>query len=181
MLSLIDDMAGSHPGRVRLVLSNTPTAAGIFKANARGIMAKVVDYDYYKPNSLAFELALQNHLEAYKIDLICLAGFMHILGSNFIAAWKGRILNIHPSLLPKYKGLNTHQRAIDAGDKEAGCTVHEVVTELDSGRILGRGYVHILAGETAISLASRVLVQEHLLYPKIVRNFIKSLSPKNSH
>ena len=180
MLSLIDDMTGPHPGRVRLVLSNTPKAAGISKAVARGITAKVVDYQTYKPNISAFEQALQNQLEAHKIDLICLAGFMHILGSNFIASWKGRILNIHPSLLPKYKGLDTHQRAIDAGDYIAGCTVHEVVTELDSGRILARGYVNILSDEDALSLAARVLVQEHLLYPKVVREFIDNLLNKIS-
>ena len=135
---------------------------------------------FYKPNISAFEQALQNQLEAHKIDLICLAGFMHILGSNFIASWKGRILNIHPSLLPKYKGLDTHQRAIDAGDYIAGCTVHEVVTELDSGRILARGCVNILSDEDALSLAARVLVQEHLLYPKVVREFIDNLLNKIS-
>lgn len=180
MLSLIDDMTGPHPGRVRLVLSNTPKAAGISKAIARGITAKVVDYQTYKPNIASFESELQNQLEAHKIDLICLAGFMHILGSNFIAAWKGRILNIHPSLLTKYKGLNTHQRAIDAGDHIAGCTVHEVVTELDSGRILAQVYVNILLDEDASSLAGRVLLQEHLLYPKVVRDFINNLITKNS-
>ena len=180
MLSLIDDMTGSHPGRVMLVLSNTPKAAGISKAIARGITAKVVDYQTYKPNISAFESELQNQLEAHKIDLICLAGFLHILGSNFIAAWEGRILNIHPSLLPKYKGLDTHQRAIDARDHKAGCTVHEVVNELDSGPILAQGYVNILRNDDALSLASRVLVQEHLLYPKVVRDFIHNISTKNS-
>ena len=180
MLSLIDDMTGPHPGRVRLVLSNTPKAAGISKALARGITTKVVDFQTYKPNISAFEAALQNQLETHKIDLICLAGFMHILGSNFVAAWKGRILNIHPSLLPKYKGLDTHQRAIDAGDDIAGCTVHDVVKELDSGRILAQGYVNILLDEDAISLAGRVLVKEHLLYPKVVRGFINNLLTKNS-
>ena len=179
MLSLIDDMTGPHPGRVRLVLSNTPKAAGISKAVSRGITAKVVDYQTYKKDRAAFDLELQNQLIHHEIDLILLAGFMHILGRNFIVGWKGRILNIHPSLLPKYKGLNTHQRVIDAGENETGCTVHEVVTDLDSGRILGQSYVKVLSDETALSLAKRVLVQEHLLYPKIVRNFIHEFSTRN--
>ena len=179
MLNLIDDMAGSHPARVRLVLSDTPKSTGISKALLRGVAAKILDYQSFNKNRTAFELELQNQLVHHNIDLILLAGFMHILGSNFVAAWKGRILNIHPSLLPKYKGLNTHQRAIEAGENETGCTVHEVVTDLDSGRILGQSYVNILSDETALSLAKRVLVQEHLLYPKVGRNFIREFSTGN--
>ena len=179
MLNLIDDMAGSHPARVRLVLSDTPKCTGISKALLRGIEAKVVDYQTFKKNSAAFDLELQNQLAHHEIDLILLAGFMHILGKNFIMAWKGRILNIHPSLLPKYKGLNTHQRVIDAGENKTGCTVHEVVTDLDSGRIHGQSFVEVLSDETALSLAKRVLVQEHLLYPKVVRNFIREFSNRN--
>jgi len=179
MLNLMDDMAGSHPARVRLVLSNTSKSTGIPKALLRGVAAKVVDYQTFKKNRLAFDLELQNQLVQHKIDLVLLAGFMHILGKNFIVGWKGRILNIHPSLLPKYKGLNTHQRVIDAGENETGCTVHEVATDLDSGRILGQSYVKVLSDETALSLAKRVLVQEHLLYPKVVRNFIREFSNRN--
>ncbi len=104
---------------------------------------------------------------------------MRVLKKKFIDEYNGKIINIHPSLLPKYKGLNTHQRVIDAGENETGCTVHEVVTDLDSGRILGQSYVNILSDETALSLAKRVLVQEHLLYPKVVRNFIREFSTGN--
>ena len=103
---------------------------------------------------------------------------MHILSLNFVSTWKGRLLNIHPSLLPKYKGLDTHQRAIDAGDCEAGCTVHEVIAELDSGLILGQSQVAIIPGDTAESLSKRVLEEEHILYPKVLRNFINGISKK---
>ena len=178
MISLIEDMRGSHPGRVKLVLSNTPNAAGIAKAIAKGIKTKVVDYQAFENNNLAFEKALNKELEKNEIDIVCLAGFMHILSLNFVSAWKGRLLNIHPSLLPKYKGLDTHQRAIDAGDCEAGCTVHEVVAELDSGLILGQSQVAIIPGDTAESLSKRVLEEEHILYPKVLRNFIDGVSKK---
>ena len=108
---------------------------------------------------------------AYQIDMICLAGFMRVLTAGFTDHWSGRMLNIHPSLLPKYKGLNTHARAIEAGDKRAGCTVHEVTAELDDGPILGQISVPILSGDTPANLAARVLVQEHQLYPAVLKRF----------
>ena len=104
-------------------------------------------------------------------DIICCAGFMRILTPGFIAKWQGRMLNVHPSLLPKYKGLQTHQRAIDAGDTQAGCSVHEVTAELDGGPVLGQARVSILPGDTPETLAARVLTQEHRLYPAVLRRF----------
>ena len=178
MISLIEDMKGSHPGRVKLVLSSTPKAAGIAKAISKGIKTRVVDFQAFENNNLAFEEVLNKELEKYEIDIVCLAGFMHILSLNFVSTWKKRLLNIHPSLLPKYKGLDTHQRAIDAGDCEAGCTVHEVVAELDSGLILGQTQVAIIPSDTAVSLSKRVLEKEHILYPKVLRNFIDGMSKK---
>jgi phosphoribosylglycinamide formyltransferase-1 len=108
----------------------------------------------------------------HEIDVICLAGFMRILGADFVSGWQGRILNIHPSLLPKYQGLKTYQRALDAGDAEVGCSVHEVVPELDAGPILGQSWVAVLPDDTESSLAARVLVQEHQLYPRVLRDFL---------
>jgi phosphoribosylglycinamide formyltransferase-1 len=110
-------------------------------------------------------------IEPYRVDILCLAGFMRVLTQGFVSDWTGRMLNIHPSLLPKHKGLHTHQRAIDAGDTHAGCTVHEVTPALDDGPILGQRRVPILPHDTADDLAARVLVQEHLLYPAVLRRF----------
>ena len=172
MLRLLEDMAQPHPGRARLVVSSTPDAGGVDKAVAMGIATQVLDHKFYRGDRSAFEAALQKILLAHEIDVVCLAGFMHILGAEFVSAWQGRMLNIHPSLLPKYQGLNTYQRALDAGDAEAGCSVHEVVPELDAGAILGQGRVAVLPDDTASSLAARVLVQEHQLYPRVLRDFL---------
>ncbi|WP_275391711.1 phosphoribosylglycinamide formyltransferase [Aliiroseovarius sp. Z3] len=171
MVTLADSMTGDHPARPCLVLSNVPTAGGLDKARALGIPTAIVDHHDFKGDRAGFEAALNDALERAHPDIICLAGFMRILTEGFTARWSGRCLNIHPSLLPKYKGLHTHQRAIDAGDEEAGCSVHEVTAELDGGPILGQARVPIEAGDTADSLAARVLVQEHLLYPAVLRRF----------
>ena len=178
MLSLLEDMAKPHPGMARLVLSNRPDAAGLAKAAELGITTEVVDHKLYQGNRAVFEAMLQKALLAHEIDVVCLAGFMRILGRDFVGAWQGRILNIHPSLLPKYQGLNTYQRALDAGEQEAGCSVHEVVSELDAGLILGQSRVPIFPGDTAGSLASRILVQEHQLYPRILREFLACIPSK---
>ncbi len=170
MERLVDSMVGDHPARPVLVLSNVPGAGGLAKAETRGIRAVAIDHRAY-PDRASFESAVSGELEAAGADLICLAGFMRVLTRDFTEGWAGRILNIHPSLLPKYSGLNTHARAIAAGDAEAGCTVHEVTAELDAGPILGQARVPILPGDDPSDLAARVLEQEHRLYPAVLRRF----------
>ncbi|MBT2132184.1 phosphoribosylglycinamide formyltransferase [Planktotalea lamellibrachiae] len=171
MVTLVNSMIGDHPARPCLVLSNIPDAGGLAKAADLGIETAVVDHRDYKGDRPGFEAAVTARLEAATPDIICLAGFMRILTEGFTGHWAGKCLNIHPSLLPKYKGLHTHQRAIDAGDVQAGCSVHEVTAELDGGPILGQARVPVLQGDTADDLAARVLVQEHLLYPAVLRRF----------
>lgn len=171
MVSLLDSMTGDHPARPVLVLSNNPQAGGLEKARVRGVATAVVDHRPFKGDRPAFEAALQAELERHAPDIICLAGFMRVLTAGFVQHWQGRMLNIHPSLLPKYKGLNTHDRAIEAGDVEAGCTVHEVTAELDDGPILGQARVPVLPEDTPDLLAKRVLVQEHRLYPAVLRRY----------
>ncbi len=169
MTALVDSMVGDHPARPCLVLANDPRAGGLETARGRGIPAAAVDHRPFRGDRAAFEAALSEPLEAARPDLICLAGFMRILTGPFIDRWRGRILNIHPSLLPKYRGLDTHARAIAAGDAEAGCSVHEVTPELDDGPVLGQARVPVEPGDTARSLAERVLVMEHRLYPAVLR------------
>ncbi len=176
MAALLDSMGPDHPAEPVLVLSNRPEAGGLAKARARGVPTAVVDHRPYRGDRAGFEAAMSRELEGARADLLCFAGFMRILTPGFITRWNGRMLNIHPSLLPKYKGLNTHVRAIEAGDAEAGCTVHEVTADLDGGPILGQASVPILPGETAERLAARVLEQEHRLYPAVLRDFVLSKS-----
>lgn len=171
MLALLDSMTGDHPGRPCLVLSNDPTAGGLAKAAARGVATAAVDHRPFKGNRAAFEAELMKPLLAARPDILCLAGFMRVLTPDFVSHWQGRMLNIHPSLLPKYRGLHTHARALQAGDAEHGCTVHEVTGELDDGPILGQAKVPVLADDTPEALAARVLVQEHMLYPAVLRRF----------
>jgi phosphoribosylglycinamide formyltransferase-1 len=171
MLALVRDMAGDHPARPVLVLSNDPGAAGLAKAAALGVPTAAVDHRPFGKDRAGFEAELLKPLLAAEPDIICLAGFMRILTPDFIRRFEGRMLNIHPSLLPKYPGLHTHQRALDAGDTEAGCTVHEVTADLDAGPLLGQARVPVLPGDTADTLAARVLVQEHRLYPAVLRRF----------
>jgi len=171
MVSLAQDMTGDHPARAVLVLSNRADAGGLDKARARGIPTAVVDHRPFGSDRPAFEAALNTVLDQARPDIICLAGFMRVLTEGFVTRWQGRMLNIHPSLLPKYKGLHTHRRAIDAGDAEAGCAVHEVTAELEGGQVLGQARVPIEPNDTAEDLAARVLVQEHRLYPLVLRRF----------
>lgn len=171
MMTLVNSMTGEHPARPCLVLSNVPDAGGIQKARALGIPTEIVDHRDFKNDREGFERKLNSVLSSSAPDIICLAGFMRILTEGFTGIWAGRCLNIHPSLLPKYKGLHTHQRAIDAGDAEAGCSVHEVTAELDGGPILGQARVPILPGDDADTLAARVLVEEHRLYPAVLKRF----------
>ncbi|MGR3708187.1 MAG: phosphoribosylglycinamide formyltransferase [Alterinioella nitratireducens] len=171
MVALADSMTGDHPARPCLVLANSADAGGLAKAAARGIPTAVVDHRPYKGDRAAFEAELARVLEAARPDILCLAGFMRVLTGGFTARYQGRMLNIHPSLLPKYRGLDTHARALAAGDAEHGCTVHEVTAALDDGPILGQARVKVLPGDTPETLAARVLVQEHALYPAVLRRF----------
>lgn len=171
MLRLVEDMQGDHPGRPVLVASNDPEAGGLGKAAALGIPTAAIDHRDFPRDRAGFEAALLEPLLAAQPDIICLAGFMRILTPDFVRRFAGRMLNIHPSLLPKYPGLSTHARAIEAGDAEAGATVHEVTPELDAGPILGQARVPILPDDTPAALAARVLAKEHQLYPAVLRRF----------
>jgi phosphoribosylglycinamide formyltransferase-1 len=171
MVKLVDSMTGDHPARPVLVVSNVPGAGGLDRARERGVPVAVVDHRTYRGDRAAFEAALEEVLVEARPDVICLAGFMRILTPGFVARHEGRILNIHPSLLPKYPGLDTHSRAIAAGDAEAGCSVHVVTGELDAGPLLGQARVPVLSGDTADGLAARVLEMEHRLYPAVLRRF----------
>lgn len=171
MVALVDSMAGDHPARPCVVLSNVETAGGLEKAAARGIPTGVVDHRPFRGDRAGFEAQLQEALAVHAPDIICLAGFMRVLTEAFVAPWQGRMINIHPSLLPRYPGLNTHARALAAGDAEAGCTVHEVTAAVDDGPILGQARVPVRPGDTPQSLAARVLAQEHVLYPAVLRRF----------
>ncbi len=171
MLALVRSMTEDHPARPVLVLSNDPDAGGLAKARDLGVPTAAVDHRAYGPDRPAFESALQDALAPHAPDLLCLAGFMRILTPGFVGTWAGRMLNIHPSLLPLYPGLHTHARALANGDREHGCTVHEVTEQLDHGPILGRARVPVLPGDSPDTLGARVLAQEHLLYPAVLRRF----------
>ncbi len=161
------------PAQIELVLSNRPDAKGIDLAKDNSIPTEIVNHKLYNSRE-EFEDEILKRLEKYDIDLIVLAGFMRILTSHFIEKYPNRIINIHPSLLPEYKGLNTHERAIKDGKKEAGCTVHFVIPDLDSGSIIAQRKVPILDNDTPDTLAQRVLEQEHIIYPEA----IKLIAPK---
>lgn len=169
MEALVRSMTGDHPARPVLVLSNRPGAGGLAKSEALGIPTAVADHRLHGADRGAFEAALQAALEPHGPDLLCLAGFMRVLTPGFVGRWRGRMLNVHPSLLPLYPGLRTHARALVNGDREAGCTVHEVTEELDHGPILGQARVPVRPGDTPETLAARVLVREHELYPAVLR------------
>lgn len=171
MVALVRSMTGDHPARPELVVSNVPDAAGLDRARDLGVPVAVVDHRAGGGDRAAFEAALHDVLASVKADILCLAGFMRILSPGFVARWEGRILNIHPSLLPLYKGLNTHARAIAAGDAHHGCTVHGVTAALDDGPVLGQARLAILPDDTPDTLAARVLPLEHRLYPAVLRRF----------
>ena len=171
MVSLVQSMTGDHPARPVLVLSNDPDAGGLAKARELGIATAVCNHLEFINDRNAFEGVLHAKLEEHQPDIICLAGFMRILTAGFTTRYEGRMLNIHPSLLPKYKGLHTHQRALDAGDSEHGCSVHEVTAELDDGPILGQARLAVHADDTAQTLAARLLPLEHELYPAVLRRY----------
>lgn len=171
MRALVRDMTGDHPARPCVVFSNDADAGGIDWAQGHGIPTQVVDHKPFGADRPAFEDAITAAIAPHAPDMICLAGFMRKLTAGFTDAWAGRFINIHPSLLPKYKGLRTHARALEAGDTHHGCTVHEVTAKLDDGPILGQARLRIEPGETAQDLAARVLKLEHQLYPAVLRRF----------
>jgi phosphoribosylglycinamide formyltransferase 1 len=161
--------APDYPAAIVLVVSNRPDASGLARARAAGIATAIVDHRPFAENREAFEHALDDQLRAHRIDLVCLAGFMRLLTGDFVRRWSGRMLNIHPALLPQFKGLHTHRRALAAGVKQHGATVHFVVPEMDSGPIVAQDTVPVLEGDTEESLARRVLEVEHQLYPRALR------------
>ncbi|MBN2741403.1 MAG: phosphoribosylglycinamide formyltransferase [Rhodobacteraceae bacterium] len=171
MIKLVESMTGDHPARAVLVASNDANAAGLKKAAQMGVATAAIDHRPYGKDRAAFEAELLKPILAAQPDILCLAGFMRVLTPDFVGRFAGRMLNIHPSLLPKYPGLHTHARALEAGDTVAGCTVHEVTPVLDDGPILGQARVAIAPGDTPETLAARVLVQEHRLYPAVLRRF----------
>ncbi len=154
-----------YPVEIVLVGSNRPDAPGLERAACRGIATYAVDHKAFGKDRGAFERALDAPLRRAKIEIVALAGFMRVLTPWFVNAWQGRLINIHPSLLPKYRGLDTHARALAAGDRQAGCTVHWVSAEVDQGEIIDQAAVPIEAGDTEATLAARVLAAEHRLYP----------------
>ena len=155
----------AFPAEIALVVSNRPDAGGLQRAAEAGIATAIVDHKTYGKDRSAFERALQDLLEHHRIEIVCLAGFMRILTGWFVEQWPDRMLNIHPALLPAFKGLDTHRRAIEAGAKQHGATVHFVVPEMDSGPIIAQGRVPVLDGDTEAALAARVLAVEHRIYP----------------
>jgi phosphoribosylglycinamide formyltransferase-1 len=157
-----------YPADIALVISNVPSAAGLQKARDLGVTAMAIDHTEFTSRR-TFEKALHKALQDAEIELICCAGFMRVLSPWFCGQWEGRLLNIQPSLLPKYKGLNTHQRALDAGDTEHGCTVHHVTAELDAGLIILQHFIAIRAEDDSDSLASRLLPLEQALYVKALK------------
>lgn len=162
--------AGTLTARIALVISNRPEAAGLERAKRHGIATQVIDHREFHSRE-SFDLALQTAIEAHHPRLVVLAGFMRILSDGFVQHFRGRLLNIHPSLLPKFKGLNTHARAIAAGEREHGCSVHFVTPELDAGAVIGQARVAIAADDTAETLAAKVQRLEHRLYPACVGLF----------
>lgn len=165
MRSLVEAAkAPDYPAEIALVFSNRPEAEGLAFAKAQGIATAAVDHKIYAGRD-EFEKSVQVLLDLHRIELICLAGFMRLLTPNFVRAWEHRLINVHPALLPAYRGLHTHERALADGVKIHGCTVHYVVPEMDQGPIIAQAAVAVLDDDTPETLAARVLTQEHLIYP----------------
>ena len=172
MLSLINDIKKKGYANISLIISDNNKSIGLQKAKEFGLKTLVLDKSKYRNLPKEFDKHLNKILNQENIQLICLAGFMKILTPWFITLWENRILNIHPSILPKFKGLNTHKRAIESGDRKHGCTVHYVNAEIDGGEILGQSFVVVLKKDTTTTLAAKVLKIEHALYPKILHKII---------
>ena len=178
MISIVEAIeAGLLPVTIAAVISNRPNAAGIDYANKAGITTAVLDHKSFQSRE-SFDEALADKIDSFKPDLVVLAGFMRILTTDFVHHFKNSLINIHPALLPKFKGLNTHQRAIDAGEKEHGASVHIVTAELDDGPVVLQARVPVLENDTAETLAARVLEQEHKLYPAAIKKLIGELTTK---
>jgi phosphoribosylglycinamide formyltransferase 1 len=170
MMALIEAAkAKDYPAQIVLVLSNLPDAAGLARAREANIATVVIDHRPFGEDREAFERALDDELRRHRAELVCLAGFMRLLTPWFIGRWRGRLLNIHPALLPQFKGLHTHRRALEAGVEQHGATVHFVVKETDSGPVIAQQSVPVRQGDTEETLAARVLQVEHRLYPEALR------------
>lgn len=169
MAALADSMTGDHPARPALVLSNRPGVGGLDLAADRGVPTQVIDHKSFGGDRDAFEAEMTRALETVDPDIICLAGFMRVLTEGFVTRWAGRILNVHPSLLPKHKGLDTYARALAAGDTEYGATVHVVTPALDDGPILGQVALPIEPGDTPDTMSDRLRPWEHRLYTQVLR------------
>lgn len=170
MSALIDAAkVPDYPAEIVLVLSNRPDAAGLARAREAGIATAAIDHAPFGADREAFERAIDAALTAHRIDIVCLAGFMRLLSPWFVTRWSGRMLNIHPALLPQFKGLHTHRRALEAGVARHGATVHFVVPEMDSGPIVAQESVPVIEGDTEEALAARVLEVEHRIFPQALR------------
>ena len=175
MVSLVKAaQSPDYPADIVLVISNRPNAGGVAKAEALGIKTICIDHKDFKTRK-SFEQAMDTVLREHSAQLICNAGFMRILSPWFVKRWLGRLLNIHPSLLPKFKGLHTHERAIEAGETEHGCTIHYVDEGMDTGEIIAQAKVSVFPEDTNETLAAKVLEQEHMLYPDVLKNVAKAL------
>lgn len=167
--ALIDACARTdYPARIACVVANRADAGGLERARKAGIPTRVIDHKTHASRE-AFEDALHTAISGFDVDFVCLAGFMRILTPGFVNRWRGRMINIHPSLLPAFKGLHTHEQAIDAGVRISGCTVHFVTPEMDDGPIIIQAAVPVLEDDTAVTLATRILAEEHRIYPEAVR------------
>ena len=171
MAALLDAARDSdYPADIVLVVSNRPHAPGIALAAEAGVATAIIDHRRFERDRAAHEAAIDTTLRQAGVELVCLAGYMRLLTPFLVSAWQGRMLNIHPSLLPAFPGLHTHRRALETGVKLHGCTVHQVTDAMDEGPILAQAAVPVLPGDTEDSLAARVLVQEHLIYPAALAN-----------
>ena len=172
MAAILAAAGPDYPAEPVLVLSNRADAAGLEVAKARGVPTTVVESRAFKGDRTGFEAAMEAELARHGVEIIALAGFMRVLTPDFVRRWEGRLINIHPSLLPAFPGLDTHARALAAGVRLHGCTVHLVRPGVDEGPILAQAAVPVLEGDTEDTLGTRVLAQEHLLYPAALRRFI---------
>ena len=170
MMALVEAAkASGFPAEIVLVLSNKADAAGLAFAREHGIATSVIEHRTYGKDRAAFDAAMQAALEVHGVEIVCLAGFMRLLTSGFCEAWAGRMINIHPALLPSFKGLDTHARALEAGVKLHGCTTHFVTPGMDEGPIIAQAAVPVLDDDTEATLAARVLKEEHCIYPETLR------------